>query len=1238
MTFLPVQPQNALNKAFRKVKPNRADFETFKTQLENLTNSVKPHESEEFHKNLITAFLKKTYYDGHFINTKDRNDLVIHEGVTADTPVGVILETKKPGNKSEMPSPTDLNRKALHELVLYYLRERVTNKNLNLKHLVVTDTYQWFVFDASTFEKTFVENRAFVKTYEDFAAGRLTGTKTEFFYNNITKPFIAQLDAPLPFTFVDLRDYWSNLTDSDLTGEDAEKRLITLYKLFSPEHLLKLPFANDSNTLDKAFYAELLHIVGLTEKKVGGKKLIVRQEEPDDASLIENAMIQLENLDKLSRLEQPAHYGDSRETRLFNVALELAITWVNRVLFLKLLESQLLSYHKNQKNVRDDYAFLNSNRLKDYDELNTLFFGVLAKPVNERHASVAAFRNVPYLNSSLFEPTELEHRTLAVSALRDDRELELYPGTVLKDADGKKRSGRMTTLAYLFAFLDAFDFSSEGSEAVQEDGKRLINASVLGLIFEKINGYKDGSFFTPGFITMYMCRETIRSAVVQKFNSDKGWDCQTITELYNKIDDKQDANRIVDSLKICDPAVGSGHFLVSALNEIVALKSELKILMDDEGKVLRGYTLEVSNDELVITDDNGELFEYKPQNAESQRVQKTLFHEKQTLIENCLFGVDINPNSVKICRLRLWIELLKNAYYKPDGALETLPNIDINIKTGNSLISRYALDVDLKQALKKSGLSVEAYRNAVSTYRNAESKDVKRKMEMLISEIKRAFRTEIMFNDRKLLRLNKLKADLSVEQEDLFADEAIRQQRAKQREKDLKELAKLEQEVADIQNNKVFENAFEWRFEFPEVLNDNGDFVGFDVIIGNPPYGLLNKRQNKTTSIDIASDELDFYKNLEEYAPAKGNILNVFRLFVVRSVSILRAHGFFSQIFPLAFAADLTSSKLREHLLQNTQFIKLEAFPERDDVNNRVFEAVKMSVCILNLTKRQPNSDPFLLRIHQSNFVDDKSPQTYISRDDIQLLDTSNYTIPLLNEQDLSLLKKVYANSKRISDIGHCYTGEIDMTLGRPYITDDPNKAVMIKGAILDRYLLRTKMSQGEIEFLDSKKYVEENSGSKSSHYKQPRIVMQGITGVNEKTRLKMTYIDSGVFCANSVNYIVFDKPSVSPKYVLGFLNSNLLNFVFSKSSTNSNVNGYEVDNLPFTDKYPADQTAHDCMTQMVDAMLDLHKQKTAASGDALAALETRITELDASIDTLVYALYGLSEEEVEIVEAAVAG
>ena len=830
-------PQHALNKAFRKVKPSRDDLENFVAQLsiliDSVSTSVKVDESEEHNKQFIIDFFNDTHYSDYFVNTKKRFDLVIREGKAPDTPVNVILETKRPDNKSEMLTRDDINRKALHELILYYMRERVTNENLYIKHLIVTNAYEWFIFDASDFEKTFVNHKGFLKLYKSSAEKGLVFNDTKSFYERIAMPFVKTLSEPLPCTYVDLRKYLDDgkdeSVDEDKDENAPEKKLITLYKLFSPEHLLKLPFANDSNTLDRRFYAELLHIIGLSEVKEGGKKLIKRQVEGErsKASLIENAILQLDS--RISYLEHPAHYGNSRQEQLFNVALELVITWINRILFLKLLESQLKSYNKGQ----EGYSFLNIKRLRDYGELNSLFFQVLAKPVDKR--TNTDFSNVPYLNSSLFEESELERKTLLISNLQNNRELDLFPQTVLKDASGKKRTGSLSTLQYLFEFLDAYDFSSEGSETVQEESKTLINASVLGLIFEKINGYKDGSFFTPGFITMYMCRESIRRAVVQKFNAKKGWDCKTFDDLRNKrIDDVQEANRIVNSLKICDPAVGSGHFLVSALNELLAVKNELEILVDSEGRKVLYYELAVDNDELIVIDENGDLFEYNPRNSKRQRVQKTLFREKQILIENCLFGVDINPNSVKICRLRLWIELLKHAYYKEDGQLETLPNIDINIKVGNSLISRFPLDADLKNALKKSDHTIESYQKAVNAYRNPKNKEEKREMERLIGKIKNNFRAEILLNDPKMLKLKSLRARLGVNWDNMFADAEVQtKEQQKEQEKIQKQLTKLEKEIAEIENNKIFENAFEWRFEFPEVLDDDGAFVGFDVVIGN---------------------------------------------------------------------------------------------------------------------------------------------------------------------------------------------------------------------------------------------------------------------------------------------------------------------------------------------------------------------------------------------------------------------
>lgn len=925
-----LKPRKALNKAFLKVKPNRTEIDRFKANLSQLLDRIDDSESEEFHKNLVIDFLKKTYYDPeYFVNTKGRNDLVIHNGNNARSSVGVILEAKKPTNRSEMVTTQNLNIKAFHELVLYYLRERIALKNLEVKHLVITNINEWFIFDATIFDRLFAQNKGLVKQFNDFEGGRLAGTTTDFFYKQIAEPFIAALTADIVFTHFNIQDYREPLHNNDLSDDN---KLIALYKLLSPEHLLKLPFSNDSNTLDKDFYSELLHIIGLTETKVKGKKIIERNKEGvrNSGSFLEAAIIQLDSLERIRRLPQPSQFGSTHQERLFNVALELTITWLNRILFLKLLEAQLLSYHNGDRS----YAFLNLDRIKSYDDLNSLFFEVLARRPEERNADVKfLFDKVPYLNSSLFEPTDIEHSTLFISNLKDDKTIPIISSTVLRNDQGKRRTGWLSTLEYLFHFLDAYDFSSEGSEEIQEDNKTLINASVLGLIFEKINGYKDGSFFTPGFITMYMCRETIRKSVVQKFNEAKKWDCKDLTDIYNKIDNIKEANDIVNSIKICDPAVGSGHFLVSALNEIIAIKNDLKILQDREGWRLKEYQVEVVNDELIITDEEGDFFEYKPSIKESQRIQETLFHEKQTIIENCLFGVDINPNSVKICRLRLWIELLKNAYYKNTTELETLPNIDINIKCGNSLVSRFAIDADLKQSLKKSKWTIDSYRLAVATYRDAVNKEQKREMERLISDIKSDFRSEISLNDPKKKKLRTIVGELSLmTSQQLFEmsgkEKTAWNKKVAQLTKDSK---KLEAEIEEIKSNKIFENAFEWRFEFPEVLNEYGDFVGFDVIIGNPPY------------VDLKELGNNIVKFIFSHYPTASNRVNLYSTFVEKTFALLKMDGYFSLIIPNSILMSSSYQNLR-NLIKN-EIYGIVKLPEK------VFEDATVETVIIEVRK-----------------------------------------------------------------------------------------------------------------------------------------------------------------------------------------------------------------------------------------------------------------------------------------------
>ena len=857
MTINVAELKASLNKAYRLISPRRIDLDKFKENLRLMLSLIDEKESEENVKIHLMDFLKNTFYfPEHLIATKGKTDFVIHLGKDATTPSGVLFEVKRPSNKSDMVTQTNLNTKAMHELILYYLRERSKDKNNSITHLVITNIYEWYIFDAALFEKIFRENAKLLKAYTEWDNKQKVSVSTDLFYKEIAKPFLDILDKEISFTYFNLKQYLPLLNATN----DRDNDLIPLYKFFTPVHLLKLPFINDSNSLDKGFFAELLHIIGLEEIKDGGRKIIQRLPEKsrNSASFIENALTILEVENALRKVPNSQLQGSTPDEQLFNIALELSITWINRILFLKLLEAQLIKYHKGDRK----YRFLNKNVVNDYDELYKLFFQVLAKQTESRSAIIQAkYSHIPYLNSSLFEFSNLEEHTIKVNALDDNLNINLYSNSVLRKGGNKSVSDTKNTLHYLFDFLDAYNFASVGKEEVQEENKTIINAAVLGLVFEKINGYKDGSIYTPGAITTFLCRETIRKAIVKKFNDAYEWQCENISDLRNYLKEKRNTkdilkfNELINSIKIADPAVGSGHFLVSALNELISTKSELGILADSVGSTLSEVEVSIENDELmVVYPDTIKFFEYTIASTSSagnqistseQRIQCTLFEEKRKIIEHCLFGVDINPNSVKICRLRLWIELLKHTYYKPQNftELETLPNIDINIKQGNSLLSKYSLTEDLSEVFKKQKFSIWDYQNAVQAYKEASDKSAKEELSDFIKKIKDQFHETVSRRDPRRKKLSGLRGDLSLAQNnyDLFGQKRTEKEMEFEVRRISLNIEKIIEEIKEIENNAIYRNAFEWRFEFPEVLDDKGDFEGFEVIIGNPPYIQLQK-------------------------------------------------------------------------------------------------------------------------------------------------------------------------------------------------------------------------------------------------------------------------------------------------------------------------------------------------------------------------------------------------------------
>ena len=1031
----------SLNKAYRQIPVDRTVFDTFKKQLNILYEQISTINTEEKLKGDLMDFLKLSFYGQDFkVSPNGDIDCAIHLGNSIDNPVGVIFEVKKPTNVSEMITREDLNRKALQELLLYYLRERHTKKNFQLKQLVVTNVYEFFVFDAQEFERLFYSNKKLIKRFEEFNAGELTSEKTDFFYKEIAADFIAQVVDQLTFTWFDIRKYKAYLES------DNDKRLIELFKFFSPEHLLKKRFQSDSNSLNTKFYSELLYIIGLEEieEKDSHKRIITRRNKSErhQASILENAINILDSEDCLDDVKNRFSYGGNREEQLFNVALALTINWINRVLFLKLLEAQLVKYHKGDST----YAFMKPSVIPDYDELNKLFFQVLAKRVSDRSDSInEKYRKVPYLNSSLFEVNQLERQTIKISGL-DNSELPLFASTVLKDGS-KPRYKQLPTLRYLLEFLDAYDFASEGSEEVQEQSKTLINASVLGLIFEKINGHKDGSVFTPGAITMYMSREAIQQTVVRRFNEEMDWTCKDYDALKNKdIDDLARANAIVDSMHICDLAVGSGHFLVSVLNEIIRTKYDLGILVDSTGKRVKKqeYSIDIENDELLVSDEDGNPFSYIPGNPESQRIQETLFNEKRKIIENCLFGVDLNPNAVNICRLRLWIELLKNAYYTKESGfieLETLPNIDINIKVGNSLLHRFDLSQDISGILRKNGISISDYCQAVNKYKNAHSKDEKKTLEDYLQQIKGNLRTQIGQNDPKLKEKQKLESELN----DLLAPQLFEISKKEQAARDKKakdlqnKIAKLQKEIDEIHDNKVFVDAFEWRIEFPEVLDENGKFIGFDCVIGNPPYIQLQKMGADADALQKMN-----YQTYERTG-------DIYCLFYEMGMSLLKPNALLSFITSNGWMKAAYGESLRALLSEKYQpwyLIDFSGF--------KVFDTATVDVNILSVIKTNTKNKAKACSIKRNEFEINKLSDYILTHAVITEFNSSE-SWSILTDMERSIKAKVEAVGTPLKEWNISINYGIKTGFNDAFIIDSAKREQILSNCQTEEERIRTE-------------------------------------------------------------------------------------------------------------------------------------------------------------------------------------
>lgn len=1003
-------PSESINKTFLNRPLAHATYSTFAAALQKLVDNSTNNrqQTEEYQKTLLRDFLNEIGYNGkYFINVSDRIDLAIFDSASTDGRVSVLFETKKRGS-AELCRISDLNRKALQEALLYYLRERVgkvmeREPNLKIKNIVITDTDNWFVFDSRIFENSFLQDAVLTTAFSDFERGSLSASRTEVFYAEIAKPAIDRHLDELEYTYFNLSQY------VEKGKVKASKELNAVCKFLSPENLLRLPFENVGNSLNEDFYSELLHILGLEEAKTKQKRVIQRKPEGERlaGSMLENALQIILGRGLLANVKDLLQYGETLNEQLLSIGLQLCTTWLNRLLFIKLLEGQLIKYDKEKK----FQPFLSSDKIKNYRDLEELFFDVLAIEVDRRLDEVAEkYPMVPYLNSSLFEPTELEKQTIQISGLKNNVRLPLFKGTILRSEKGTKVTGELEVAHYLVEFLESYDFSAVSPQFVLDANKPIINAAVLGLIFEKINNYQDGAFFTPASVTSYICRNTVRRTVVRRINEILGWNCANLTDVYNGVTAAtyEDVDRIVSTTRICDPAVGSGHFLVAALNELLCVKHELGLLRFPDGKIFKGQVT-AEGDELIVLDENGEVFEYDRRLPHSQRLQELLFSQKRLLIENCLFGVDLNPTSAHICRLRLWIELLKSSYYKAGGTLvdlETLPNIDINIKTGNSLISRFQLASDVKTTINRrtanaANFSVTAYRKAVHEYTNAHSKDAKKALGDFIAKVKDNFREEIKTNDKDYISLAGKREELRtlLNQSALFAGTTT-EEVAKQKkiEKLDNEISKLEKKLDEIEKAEIYQHAFEWRFEFPDVLDENAQFRGFDAVVGNPPYG-----------VKLAS------KTCERLNKSFGKVPDkeIYYWFLLLGRALLKDSGELSYIIPNTIMFNVFAREFRISLLSDWDVLEIA-----DCTDYPVFSDATVRNVIISLSKSNCTDDVPYRDISTAKSLKDvlDAPIETKSKSDLITFNT-NWSLALrLPERMVKIIEAIRSKSTPLNE------------------------------------------------------------------------------------------------------------------------------------------------------------------------------------------------------------------------------
>lgn len=1122
---------------------NTEELNNLSEKLEIYKNGIRKakedKESEEHCKNILKDFLNGAFK--YNCNTKGKIDLTIkYEGN-----IKAIIETKNYDNKTEMIKDNDYYYKSFYQSVLYYYQSRKNiNKDMTVEHIIITDFENIYLFLRSDFEYL-TANKQII----NFFNVKKIDTNTKDFYNS-SKAILEKINR-------EVVGYKINLFE-----DDAE----IIFKFLSPYNICSLKTNNDFNIISNTFYREIIYMMGLEETK--DKKLVLNK--------VDNTLIKL-TMDILDE--------DLKGEEKFETALKLNILWINRILFLKILEAQLRVF-------RDDnnLHILNYNEIVDYSFLYTLFFKVLAKSKERRiteNKENEYYKHIPYLNSSLFEETE-EEKINSITKLNNSLKMKIMSGSVLyKDRDFDKKE--LNFLEYILRFLNCYIFNAI-NDSSNINKNTIIKSSILGLVFERLNGYKDGSHFTPPAITMYMAKYSIEKSIVNKFNKFfKDANFKNIDEIKIYVDAnihkiKEQVKYILDSITIIDPACGSGHFLVACLNELIKIKSYLHVLSND-------IKVDIEDDELVINYINGAEYKYNMEGGNiseiKQKIQKILFEAKKHIINNQLYGVDINPNSVNICRLRLWIELLKSSYYlENNGAdkyidLEILPNLEFKVLSANSLI-----ELEEKEGNNNLKLAYD--------------------------------KTELVKNMREYFN-----ADFETKKEI--------------RKKVLKLLKEYSQYNTKLKDYNPFDMLKSYDFFDSEIMFG---IDSFDIVIMNPPYFQLTgkhkylhyfeKGKNKTADIYQLFMETALNKLLSQIGVVSAVVSNKWMRagYGERTREFLYNNCYVFEIIDLGanwFESATVDTNIITYAKDREKQEKIEAYKiskcenielNKNEKDNFIFTSKdygawiilnKTEKDILEKVKKFKPLKNWNIQINygiktgfNEAFIIDEETKNKLILEDKK---SKEIIKPLLRGRDIKRYSYDFKNLYLINT----HNGIKEKNI----LPIDINKYSAIKKH-LDKYYsdLEVRQDKGITPYnLRNCAYLED--------FEKSKIVWASV-GENE-----YSYIEKGIYLLDTNYFLVCDNEEIL-KYLIGVFNSKLFLFALSYKDTQLGDGGawrhykYNLEEMTIPE---VDKKTEKEIINLVEKVIEGKKK----------GIDTR--EFEEEIDKIVYGLYNLNENEIKIIE-----